>query len=1018
MISMNGLKDKEKIKYWINFFPEYKTTEQNFIDLLNQTSILRENSVQLPYDKILKQKNKERVKQILGDIIAENLFPKAFYPIMDQYFEPLNQLIDEESFVLNKDQVKQSVLSSLMNKLSNLGNRALVSDLTELKNKNLLKGVSSEDRFSYYADEMLSDVAYLESFYRKYEALFELLCETSKNYFTFMQEVILQTKLNRKDINQMVEGNIEGITDFGGDLGDSHHNGKSVLTIIFNQNQKIIYKPRSLDLEMKFNQFLEVINEKNMSTSLFKVVKVLNKGKFGWMEYVSHYECKNSQEVDYFYENIGQLTALLYFLNGKDFHHENIIASGKFPVLIDLESLFHADFTEVQRKETEAYEQAHSLFNNSVHSIGILPQCLKSNSYDEFISADIGGMSGERDQLSPFKSNVIFNRNRDDIYIGKESSFIYAQKNNPILNNRPVQAIQYFDKIQKGFALFYDWVLAHKDWFSEKVEIIFSNAVSRYIAKPTFIYGQLLKTSYHPQILASIQDRNVLLHRINIYQKEKQNKLLYSEIKSLKQGDVPYFVTNVSNKSICNEDKLLVENYFDRIPMEMVLEKIKFSNEKDKNMQLNMINQIFSAKIADVEKDRTNVIFSEKSNQRIHKEDWLILAKKMGDDILENAISIENEKVQYLTWLGINFEGKQDEYWELGLVNNDLYLGNSGVALFLAYLGTISNEQKYLDGAKYTANMIQTELNIITQDGYELIGAFNGISSYFYTLGKLNELLGGIYTEYLVDKLIILRSLIQKDRNFDIISGSSGCLLVLISLYENFKYYPHVQKQIEEMANTCYQHLKNNAYRTAKGIHWRQHESDPLVGFAHANAGIIYSLTKFYELTGQKEILSVIRDALIYERQFYSKDRKGWYFSLDQNSISLGWCNGTPGILLSRLALLQIGYQDLLLAQEIQIAIEEIKKHGFGNNTSLCHGDFGSLEVLVYAAKVLEDKQLFEGCLSTIQDIYDQYLRENWQLGLFKGTVSYNLMIGLSGCGYSLLQGYTNYEIPKVLLLD
>ncbi|MTD41830.1 type 2 lantipeptide synthetase LanM [Erwinia sp. CPCC 100877] len=1015
---MNGLKNKEKINYWIKFFPEYKTTERKFIDLLNQTSILNENLVQLPYQKVFERKKQERVEQIIGNTATENLFPEAFLPIIAEYFEPLNQFIDEESFVLDKKQVKQTILSSLMDKLSNIGNQSLISNLTELRNQELLKGISSEDRFSYYVNEVLSDRDYLKSFYKKYEALFELLCEMSKNHFSFIKEVILQIKLNRNDINQMTEGNIEGITDFGGDLGDSHHSGKAVLTIIFNQNQKVIYKPRSLDLEMKFNQFLTALNEKNSNTVIFKTVKVLNKGHFGWMEYVPHDECENTQEIAHFYENIGQLTALLYFLNGKDFHHENIIALGKFPVLIDLESLFHADLTEVQHTETVAYEKAHSLFNNSVYSIGILPQCLKNNSYDEFISADIGGISGEKDQLSPFKSNVVFNRNRDDIYIGKEYSFIQIQKNNPLLDNQPVQATLYFTEFQKGFVAFYDWVLAHKDWFIEKVEAIFSDATSRYIAKPTFVYSQLLRTSFHPQILTSRQDRNVLLHRISIHQKEKQHKLLDSELNSLKQGDIPYFITNTSSKNIYSTDKLLVKDYFDRTPMEMVLEKINYSNKEDRNLQLNIINQVFSAKNADVEKDRTKVVFEGRPNQNIYKEDWLVLAQEIGDDILKNAISISDGQLQYLTWLGVNFEGKMDEYFELGLVNNDLYLGNSGVALFLAYLGAISKEQKYLDGAKFAANMIQTELNIITQDGYELIGAFNGISGYFYTLGKLNELLEGIYTEYLMDKLTILHFLIQKDRNFDIISGSSGCLLVLLSLYENFESYPSVQKQIKKMANQCYQHLKNNAHRAANGIHWRQHESDPLVGFAHGNAGIIYSCAKLYELTGQEEILSLIQDALIYDRQFYSRSRKGWYFSSNRDSISMGWCNGTSGILMSRLALLEIGYQDSLLKQEIAIAIDGIKKHGFGNNTSLCHGDFGNLEGLIYAAQVLGNRQLFEECLSTIQNLCDSYLRENWQFGLFKGTVSYNLMIGLSGCGYSLLQGYTNYAIPKVLLLN
>ena len=46
-----------------------------------------------------------------------------------------------------------------------------------------------------------------------------------------------------------------------------------------------------------------------------------------------------------FYRRQGALLALLYALEATDFHAENLIASGEFPVLIDLET-FSSDLRE------------------------------------------------------------------------------------------------------------------------------------------------------------------------------------------------------------------------------------------------------------------------------------------------------------------------------------------------------------------------------------------------------------------------------------------------------------------------------------------------------------------------------------------------------------------------------------------------------------------------------------------------------------------------------------------------
>lgn len=67
------------------------------------------------------------------------------------------------------------------------------------------------------------------------------------------------------------------------------------------------------------------------------------------MEAISYSECNTLDEVSDFYYKIGELLCILYTLNSKDFHCENIIADGDSPVLIDLETLLHGTLEDKKK---------------------------------------------------------------------------------------------------------------------------------------------------------------------------------------------------------------------------------------------------------------------------------------------------------------------------------------------------------------------------------------------------------------------------------------------------------------------------------------------------------------------------------------------------------------------------------------------------------------------------------------------------------------------------------------------
>ncbi|MFF6849062.1 DUF4135 domain-containing protein [Streptomyces antimycoticus] len=69
--------------------------------------------------------------------------------------------------------------------------------------------------------------------------------------------------------------------------------------------------------------------------------RTLTRGDHGWAECVTARPCAAAPDAAGFYWRTGALLALVHALRGTDFHHENIIAAGEHPVLVDIEALLH-----------------------------------------------------------------------------------------------------------------------------------------------------------------------------------------------------------------------------------------------------------------------------------------------------------------------------------------------------------------------------------------------------------------------------------------------------------------------------------------------------------------------------------------------------------------------------------------------------------------------------------------------------------------------------------------------------
>ena len=1018
--------------YWLKLFPELDSMSE-LDEIFKNVSNIEKNEINdfidnytdhksIPVDELLKKDYSPLLQDLSLEIYENNKFFNFFKPFFNYYINDLIAIIDNLNIIDNTHKFIKYFLINESTKLLEYAQRTLVLEVNIARTSGLLKGNSSEDRFNYFTATLLNNKEYLKSIYNEYSHLYNLLVTRCMWDFNFIIDVVNHTEDNIHNIKNELLTSSEDIkiSTIDTSLGDSHNKGKTVSIIHFTNNSKVVYKPRSLDLEFGFNKFIDYLNNKsNDSSSDLLQVKIINKSNFGFCEFIEYKECNSQEEVINFYYKTGKLLAALFALNARDIHYENIIASGSNPIVIDLEALFHSDITLWDKKFFKSIEVAQKIIDSSVYSIGFLPQKI-SNPYDDSDDTyvDVSGFSSEEKQKAPFKALSVVNNNTDEIKIEKVEGFITSQNNTPKLKGKVAPSEDYVSEIKAGFSDIYDILLSNKEEVIDLIKSIFSSMKNRFILRPTYIYGQLINTSYHPDFMREEIHRYVLLHRLAINAEAKFNKVFSSEIHDILLGDVPYFYCNIASNNIKNSKDEDINMILDSSPLDKDLDKINNLSEDDKNMQLNFIDMSFLAKTTNSHKDETNIKFS--SNVSLHHIDtskYMDLSIKIGDYLIAKSILGSSDTGIDRTWISTVLLGRDECTWSLAAVGNSLYEGNSGIALFLAYLGKVTGESRFTTAALEAVENLIGEIEILDSRYPFLVGSYNGITGYFYTLYNLYKITKNQrFLNIIKDKINILYEFIPKDKSIDVIGGSAGALGVLLNIYNDCDD-ALLKETLLDLSNLCFTHIKESKIKVFDdSAAWGSGGAYvPYTGFAHGNAGIIAYLMKLYHITKNPEILSLIKEALNYERHLYSEIDKNWYSSHTKDMLSLGWCHGAPGILLSNLILKEYGYNDEYLDKEIKIALDTTLKQGIGNNPCLCHGDLGNISIIKYAAKLLNDKELNNRCLNTFEDVYNNVLKVRWDKGVFSGTESMGLMIGLSSFGYSLLKEIAPYSVPEIL---
>lgn len=960
--------------------------------------------------------------------------------------------------------VTRTVLSTLAPQLGPMVERALVLEMHIARLQGDLPGDTPADRFAAFAARLRNpDVR--RSLLAEYPVLARQLITRARQTATSVAEVLARLRADWPAIvaaffHRDDPGSVATVA-LG--EGDTHNDGRSVAILTFAGGEKLVYKPRSLAVDAAFQRLLAWLNAHGAAPA-YRLLTVLARDGYGWVEFVAGAPCRDSSEVARFYERQGGYLALLYVLYAGDFHFENLVAAGEHPVLIDLEALFHPNLLDYDPTRPE--HLAQQAIDDSVLSVSMLPQRLRFAGSAAAI--DLSGMGAGGTQTTPDKLPAWEGAGTDEMRLHRQHMAFTTEGHRPTVDGAAVDVRSQGQAVARGFAQVYAILRKHRDDLLAPGGLLqeFVGVEVRIVARATRIYALLLQEQSHPDLLRSALERDRFFAALwrEVAANPRLARLVPAEVCDLHNGDVPIFHARPGARHLWDSRGNQIPDFLPQSGLERVTARLLALDDDDLARQLwyigasfatlssgdshatapdlNGEEDIFNAETQrrrETQGQATTAATQEAINAETQRRreaqgqaiaspplplrssalkqpstthDLLAAARAIGDRLEQTA----HRHGDHAVWIGLGLDGGEE--WALNPLTMHLYDGHAGVALFLAYLGQATADARYTDLAAATLATLCVQIEQQRATFY-YPGGFSGWGGIIYTLAHLGSLWQHPDLWQEATALAELAaSRLGQDEQFDIIGGAAGFIGAVAALWRCTG-----DDRLAVFIAQAADHLVSHAQPQAVGVGWivPGMGGRALAGFSHGAAGIAWALALAAQITGSSAYRDVARQALAYERTLYDAAAQNWRDLRGEADAAEhfmhAWCHGAPGIGLARLATRPL-LDDDHMATEIADALASTAAQGFGGGHSLCHGDFGNLELFVAAADALSQPALLADARRLANAWLATQPQTGWRCGVPGGVETPGLMVGIAGIGYALLRLANPAATPSVLLLE
>nr|WP_272595526.1 type 2 lanthipeptide synthetase LanM family protein [Paenibacillus apiarius] len=905
--------------------------------------------------------------------------------------------IDEFNASYSAITLSETCLTMLMEEfyesLVYIASKSFINDLHACKEQGLLEGDTPEQRFGSYVRLRFVNPEKMMGFFNEYPVLTKLLTNRTRFFVANIQAYLRHLNDNWEEIRKKFNFTSlrMPITSIKMGAGDSHQKGKSVILFELDHVEKLVYKPKNLIVAERYNELLEWLNAEG-GFDLY-----INKGfytnDFGIEPFLDYKECEREEDFEQFYHGFGQLAGIAYLLCGCDFHYENLVAHGRYPCLVDIETLFHHD--PQLNFGDEAFVKAKSIMLDSVLSSGLIPFISYSERSENGEGVQFSALSGDSQKL-PYRVLKVSNMNTDEIAFEYQEHTIEGAHNIPAWNGQKANFQKYTENIIEGFRQVCSFFANNKqEILGERGKLsVFKDVIVRHVLKGTQRYGDLLNFSYHPSCTKDAVEREKLFENQWGYPYFNKKVVIY-EIEDLTNGDIPVFFSKADSTELITSAGETIPNFYAYSGYEKSVNRIRALDDNELDRQISYLKVSFgtySNQSHLLERPAYNP--QTANNRNLESEFLLHESMSIADKLLDEAIYSDNR--QTISWLDIVLQ--KNGSWAVSPLQGDLYDGLSGLLLYFYSLYKVSGDDKYKEAYKQIEESVLKF--VVREAGFS---SFSGRGALLYPLLIMYKNEGEeVYRELAEGIGTFLISSMSDAFEQDWLNGYAGNLANIVNLFKL----------------TGDSTMKQQAEAIGDRINL---DNLKLGGYAHGYAGIAVAFCRLSEISDRSaEFLSKAREALRRDNMLFDKEQVGW---LDKRSaqpkIAHQWCHGSTGVGLSRIQLKRYFGKTPEIMNDLAYCYNNLIQSD-KDDDCLCHGNFGDIEFLhQYYLYVDPSLEVYENLKRKIvASLSFKEIHGDYKVRSLPGFRSVGLFTGLAGIGYQYLRLYQVGVTPDVLTFE
>lgn len=887
--------------------------------------------------------------------------------VFDSFYEKLGQyvkiILKQKLIVALEERMIDSLVKQIVQRVFWIPFRCLIADMHEKKDAGQLNGHSSTEEYDDYVSKCLLNERECREFLKKYPIMTELLIRKIRDYINYVDEILQHFYQDRETISKEfhIEQNTMEITKISFNQDEEHFPGRMVAQVSLKGGEIIYYKPHSLLLAEQYQKIENWLWEK-MGLEKSRHL-VASRDDYGWEQEVTEAECKCTKEIKEYYYRCGAECCLTYVLGMTDIHMDNVIAHGKYPVIIDTEFMFD--------RRIEVGTQGKNLQQNLMDTVmhtGFVPNGMGT------MHVNVSVLNTCDEQRLPVKMPMVINKGTSEMNISYHYPKLSHKKNMPIYEGKYISFENYMNEFINGFRRAYDCIKADSEVLVEMCQPIMKKV--RYLFRNTQEYYMYITSFNFPELMSNQAKRQLSLWHMNrgLHCNETYRvKILIYEMQCVYDGIVPIFYAD--GKNLLMGDDEYIENYFQRDNEQQLKLRVEKLSDWDKDFQTKVIQSalLMYAKKKDNwdgQLGQPQPKIGELTAERIAK--WVF-----------NAAVLTGDKME---WTSVIY-GK-DGWTKAGKADIYLYNGLSGILLFFEAMWQKEHENFYHSVVEQLKKQLCEHTDILIQNGSnhqsDRMGLFDGEASVAFTYWIMYKLTAE--ESYIVYAKKQCQFVLDNDYQVtsdDLIQGRAGIIILLLLMYKTTQ---------DKMYLDIAQKVGTNLVESIQS-------KNCLAGMAHGYSGMAVAMALLGKYTGEENYKEIVLELCRKEDQLFDYSMNNWCDireGKENPRNTVAWCHGSAGILLARALIHKISrlttnqlFKDIPLNQVIDQMCQTEK-----TDWCLCHGQAGLLIVERYIRHVFgyEEEKWYENAT--------KYLDKRLSI---EDVLNYGMMQGLVGIGIFLL---------------